>query len=85
MLAREPAPLACPGDVIVARGSGVTAPGDLRRMVRRHHFGVHYVDGDHLFPLNRPENAAASVLDLIGPAAGRADDNLPTGDDAMAR
>lgn len=70
LLPLEPSPLPCPGDIAVARDSAVTRPGDLRRMVGRHGFGVHRADGDHLFPLTRPAGAAALVRRII---ASRAD------------
>lgn len=64
-LARQPAPLSMPADLIVASRGSALRPGDLARLARRHALRVHYLDGDHLFPLNRPDAAAQAVLDIV--------------------
>ncbi|PWG61028.1 alpha/beta fold hydrolase [Sediminicurvatus halobius] len=60
-LHREPAPVPVPGAVLTARGSTVTHRGDLARFRRHHGVAVHEVPGGHLFPLERPGEAAEAV------------------------
>jgi pimeloyl-ACP methyl ester carboxylesterase len=63
-LARQPAPLPMPVDLVVASRGSALRRGDRMRFARRHAARLHAVDGDHLFPLSRPHAAASLVLDI---------------------
>lgn len=64
-LMAQPAPVRTPGAVVVGSDSGVTRPGDVRRMARRHHLLISEMEGGHMFPLEHPEAAADHVGRII--------------------
>lgn len=77
-LHREPAPVRVKGAILAARDGNVMRPGDLERMRRRHHLLVREVEGGHMFPMERPEGAAAELSDVIRTLLDQQREQSPT-------